>query len=230
MTLDADALAGSLDDSCDIALATKGTDSLWLLARESGGSGVPRLNAGLRGPRPGHETAVPRWPPRSRPLASRGRLRRRVTRGATAVGLRAVRDGGGFGSAAAAAAGETTGAARAGAVGACRLLQPAHRKQGGTKRAADLPMVPKPNSPPPPAPSARTQKGYLVDRVPRGTDPAAVLKAGQAACSRIKSTAELDRKAAVSALKSGEIPNAEPAVEHLCPTFRPLLRDAGLTD
>ncbi len=43
VTLDADALADSLDDSYDIALTSEGTDSLWLLAGESGGSGVPRL-------------------------------------------------------------------------------------------------------------------------------------------------------------------------------------------
>ena len=76
----------------------------------------------------------------------------------------------------------------------------------------------------------KKQKEYLAGRVPKGTDPAAVLQAGQETCSRIKSTAELDRKAVISALKSGEISGAKPAVEHLCPKFRPLLHDAGLTD
>lgn len=43
MTLDAGALTGSLGDTYDVALTSEGTDSLWLLASESGGSGVPRL-------------------------------------------------------------------------------------------------------------------------------------------------------------------------------------------
>ncbi|MCT2590127.1 hypothetical protein LHJ74_09415 [Streptomyces sp. N2-109] len=74
----------------------------------------------------------------------------------------------------------------------------------------------------------KRQKEYLVDRVPQGTDPAAILEAGKAACDRIGSTADGDRKAAVSALKAGEIANAEDAVRHLCPTFKPLLKAAGL--
>lgn len=39
----------------------------------------------------------------------------------------------------------------------------------------------------------------------------------------------MDRDAAVSALKSGEIANAEAAVTHLCPKHKPLLKAAGLT-
>lgn len=66
--------------------------------------------------------------------------------------------------------------------------------------------------------------------MPRGTEPAAILEAGQAACDRIRTTAGADREAAVSALRSGEIANAEAAVEHLCPKYRPLLRAAGIND
>lgn len=102
-------------------------------------------------------------------------------------------------------------------------------KKHGKHPADDIPKVPKSELTPATGTFTKKQKGYLADRVPEGTDPAAVLQAGQEACSRIKSTAELDRKAAVSALRNGEIPNAGPAVQHLCPTLRPLLRDAGLT-
>ncbi len=108
--------------------------------------------------------------------------------------------------------------------------KPAHRKPEGKDRAENEPTVPKSELTPATGTFTAKQKEYLLGRVPKGTDPAAVLQAGQETCSRIKSTAGLDREAAVSALKSGEIRNAQPAVEHLCPTFRPLLRDAGLTD
>ncbi|MGP4001661.1 hypothetical protein [Streptomyces sp. 8N706] len=67
------------------------------------------------------------------------------------------------------------------------------------------------------------QKAYLTDRVPQGTDPAAVLQLGQETCDRIARTAKHDRRAAVSALRSGEIANAEAAVTHLCPEQLPLL-------
>lgn len=43
MTLDAGALSGALGGSYDIALTGNGSDSLWLMASESGGSSVPRL-------------------------------------------------------------------------------------------------------------------------------------------------------------------------------------------
>jgi hypothetical protein len=74
------------------------------------------------------------------------------------------------------------------------------------------------------------QKEYLVDRVPEGYEPAAVLEAGQAACQRISRTAKVDREAAVSALRSGEITGAKDAVLHLCPQHKPLLQAAGLLD
>jgi hypothetical protein len=103
-------------------------------------------------------------------------------------------------------------------------------KKKPTKPSGHESMVPTSELTPVTGTFTKRQKEYLAGRVPEGTDPAAVLQAGQEACSRIKSTVSLDRKAVVSALKSGEIPGAKPAVEHLCPTFRPLLRDAGLTD
>ena len=41
MTLDAGALSGALGGSYDLALTSKGSDSLWLLSRESGGPPCP---------------------------------------------------------------------------------------------------------------------------------------------------------------------------------------------
>jgi hypothetical protein len=70
------------------------------------------------------------------------------------------------------------------------------------------------------------QKDYLVNRVPHGMEPAAVLEAGQAACRRIGYVAGADRGAALSALRSDEIANAEAAVKHLCPRWAKLLDEA----
>jgi hypothetical protein len=91
------------------------------------------------------------------------------------------------------------------------------------------PTVPKTDLSPATGDFTKKQKEYLVDRVPRGTDPAAVLQAGQAVCERLTRTAEIDREAAISALESGEIAGAADAVTHLCPKHQPLLEAAGLT-
>ncbi|MEU6082976.1 hypothetical protein [Streptomyces sp. NPDC047108] len=72
----------------------------------------------------------------------------------------------------------------------------------------------------------KKEKQYLTDRVPKGTDPAAILQVGQETCQRITRTAEHDRKAAISAIRTGEIANAESAITHLCPQQRPLLEAA----
>ncbi|MFD7067836.1 hypothetical protein ACFV97_11445 [Streptomyces sp. NPDC059913] len=71
------------------------------------------------------------------------------------------------------------------------------------------------------------QKEYLTDRVPRGMDPAAVLQTGQETCDRLRYLVKADRDVAVGALLTGEIADAEPAIEHLCPQRRDLLRDAA---
>jgi hypothetical protein len=62
--------------------------------------------------------------------------------------------------------------------------------------------------------------------VPKGVDPAAILEAGQEACDRITSLAGRDRKAAIAAIKSGEITGARDAVTQLCPEHKPLLKAA----
>ncbi|MGP3947227.1 hypothetical protein [Streptomyces sp. 7N604] len=88
------------------------------------------------------------------------------------------------------------------------------------------PRVPKSELTPATGSFTKKEKEYLTGRVPEGTDPAAVLQIGQETCQRIARTAEHDRKAAVSAIRTGEIANAEPAVTHLCPEQQPLLEAA----
>ncbi|TDC24184.1 hypothetical protein E1265_10475 [Streptomyces sp. 8K308] len=70
------------------------------------------------------------------------------------------------------------------------------------------------------------QREYLADRVPRGVDPAAILEVGDEACYRIGYLERHDRAGALRALRDGEIPNAEAAVEHLCPEYAELLAEA----
>lgn len=104
------------------------------------------------------------------------------------------------------------------------------REKGQTKEAAGRPKVPRAELTPATGSFTGKQREYLVDRVPRGYEPAAVLEAGQAACQRLTRTVKVDRKAAVSALRSDEIAGAKDAVLHLCPKHRPLLQAAGLLD
>lgn len=63
------------------------------------------------------------------------------------------------------------------------------------------------------------QKKYLSGRVPRGTDPVAVLEGGQEICDRLARTAAVDKDAAASALLTGDISldGAAAAVSALCP-------------
>jgi hypothetical protein len=88
------------------------------------------------------------------------------------------------------------------------------------------PTVPKAELTPATGSFTDEEKEYLTDRVPEGTDPAAVLAAGQETCERISRTAKVDRRAAVEAMRSGEIGGAKAAVTHLCPEHRDLLRAA----
>ncbi|MFB7914524.1 hypothetical protein [Streptomyces sp. NPDC056061] len=73
----------------------------------------------------------------------------------------------------------------------------------------------------------KREKDYLVDRVPRGMDPAAVLQTGQETCDRLSFLVKADRDIAVGAIVTGEIADAEAAVEHLCVQHRDLLREAA---
>lgn len=67
------------------------------------------------------------------------------------------------------------------------------------------------------------QKRYLTGRVPKGTDPAAVLEVGQESCDRIASVAKRDPDAAASGIVLGQITGAHDAVATLCPAQRPVL-------
>ncbi|MFG2629567.1 hypothetical protein [Streptomyces sp. NPDC048473] len=73
----------------------------------------------------------------------------------------------------------------------------------------------------------KKQKEYLVDRVPRGMDPAAVLQTGQETCDKLTYLVKVDRDTAVGAIVTGEIADAEPAVEHLCTQHKELVREAS---
>ncbi|MFE7354051.1 hypothetical protein ACFU8Q_12805, partial [Streptomyces sp. NPDC057543] len=73
----------------------------------------------------------------------------------------------------------------------------------------------------------KKQKEYLVDRVPKGMDPAAVLQTGQETCDRLTYLVKADREVAVAAIVTGEIADAEPAVEHLCTQHEELVREAS---
>jgi hypothetical protein len=132
-------------------------------------------------------------------------------------------------------AGERTAAADAAGPSPSRDVPgPGRGKSSPEKKekneTAEQPKVPKAELTPATGSFTEKQKEYLVDRVPEGYEPAAVLEAGQAACQRIGRTAKVDRKAAVDALKSGEIAGAKDAVLHLCPKHKPLLQAAGLLD
>ncbi|MDT0444216.1 hypothetical protein [Streptomyces johnsoniae] len=71
------------------------------------------------------------------------------------------------------------------------------------------------------------QQEYLTERVPRGVDPAAILELGTETCDRIGYLDRHDPEAAAEALRSGELPDAEAAIEHLCPEYADLLAEAA---
>ncbi|KOU59252.1 hypothetical protein ADK57_34190 [Streptomyces sp. MMG1533] len=71
----------------------------------------------------------------------------------------------------------------------------------------------------------KKEKTYLSGRVPEGTDPAAILQAGQETCDRLAATAKIDRDATVGAIIAGEVKGAEEAVKGLCPELKSLIED-----
>ncbi|MER5281040.1 hypothetical protein ABT025_35650 [Streptomyces sp. NPDC002809] len=73
----------------------------------------------------------------------------------------------------------------------------------------------------------KKQKEYLVDRVPKGMDPAAVLQTGQETCDRLTYLVKVDRDTAVGAIVTGEIADAKPAVAHLCVQHQDLVEQAA---
>ncbi|WP_431961186.1 hypothetical protein [Actinacidiphila sp. bgisy160] len=73
----------------------------------------------------------------------------------------------------------------------------------------------------------KKEKAYLSGRVPRGTDPAAVLQLGQETCDRIARVAEVDKDAAIGGIITGQIGGAKGAVTHLCPDQEDILAAAA---
>jgi hypothetical protein len=67
------------------------------------------------------------------------------------------------------------------------------------------------------------QKDYLVGKVPKGMDPAAILQTGQESCDRIANTADASPKLAREAIADGEIADAKDAITYLCPKYKNLL-------
>ncbi|MFI0943732.1 hypothetical protein [Streptomyces sp. NPDC021020] len=91
---------------------------------------------------------------------------------------------------------------------------------GQPDSAADAPKLPDAQLTPPGGGSfTAQQKKYLSGRVPRGTDPVAVLEGGQEICERLTRTSAIDKDAAASAIVTGDISydGASAAVGGLCP-------------
>ncbi|MCX4680670.1 hypothetical protein OG413_36270 [Streptomyces sp. NBC_01433] len=97
----------------------------------------------------------------------------------------------------------------------------------GTGPTSEGPKVPADRITPATGSFTEEQKGYLVNRVPQGMDPAAVLQNGQETCDRIGYLVKADREIAVGAIVTGEIPEAKPAIAHLCTQHRELVKEAA---
>ncbi|SFF00261.1 hypothetical protein SAMN05216251_107164 [Actinacidiphila alni] len=96
--------------------------------------------------------------------------------------------------------------------------------------AADAPKVPDAQLTPPGGGTfTAEQKTYLSGRVPKGTDPVAVLEGGQEICDRLTRTAATDKDAAATAIVTGDITmaGAEAAVDSLCPDLKPVITAAS---
>lgn len=110
---------------------------------------------------------------------------------------------------------------------------PGDAPNGGTEApgsAADAPKVPDAQlTPPGGGHFSAVQKSYLSGRVPKGTDPVAVLEGGQEICDRLARTARTDKDAAASAVVTGDISmaGAAPAVAALCPAQQPVIDAAA---
>jgi hypothetical protein len=86
--------------------------------------------------------------------------------------------------------------------------------------AANAPKVPDAQLTPPGGGTfTKKQKAYLSGRVPKGTDPVAVLEGGQEVCERLTRTSAIDPDASASAVVTGDISlsGATAAVRALCP-------------
>ncbi|WP_431951654.1 hypothetical protein [Actinacidiphila sp. bgisy167] len=88
------------------------------------------------------------------------------------------------------------------------------------------PKVPESELTPATGSFTKKEKTYLAGRVPKGTDPAAVLQLGQETCDRIARVAEVDKDAAIGGIITGQIGGAKGAVTHLCPDQEDVLAAA----
>lgn len=88
------------------------------------------------------------------------------------------------------------------------------------------PKVPKGELTPATGSFTKKERSYLAGRVPKGTDPAAVLQLGQETCDRIARVAEVDKDAAIGGIVTGQIGGAKGAVTHLCPDQEDILAAA----
>ncbi|WP_158621577.1 hypothetical protein [Streptomyces triticirhizae] len=79
---------------------------------------------------------------------------------------------------------------------------------------------------PPDGAFTEEQREFLVERVPSGVDPGAVLDQGTAACERLGYLSRHAPEAIPDAVAEGEIPEAEAAIEHLCPEYAEFLSPA----
>lgn len=97
----------------------------------------------------------------------------------------------------------------------------------GPSAAAEGPVLPDAKLTPATGSFTAKEKTYLHGRVPVNMDPAAVLQLGQEACQRIERTAAHDKDAAIGALVAGDVPDADDAINQLCPKQKPLLAAAA---
>ncbi len=140
-----------------------------------------------------------------------------------------------------AAAGSTSRAAQAGPGAPAATAPGTAGTPGGDApaeapgSAADAPKVPDAQLTPPGGGTfTKPEKHYLSGRVPKGTDPVAVLEGGQEVCERLTRTAKIDPDAAAAAIVTGDISRAgaTAAVGSLCPDQQPVLvaADRGFPD
>ncbi|WP_406447669.1 hypothetical protein OG782_02160 [Streptomyces sp. NBC_00876] len=142
-------------------------------------------------------------------------------------------------TAALAACGSSSGGGedKAAGAGPAASSEPSAGPQAGPEGSSSTGPQPSRTSEPPKIPAGeltpatgtftKKQKEYLVDRVPQGMDPAAVLQTGQETCDRLTYLVKVDRDTAVGAVLTGEIAGAKPAVEHLCTQHRDLVTEAA---
>ncbi|WP_440574718.1 hypothetical protein [Streptomyces sp. AC154] len=94
-------------------------------------------------------------------------------------------------------------------------------------RSSEPPKTPTDELTPATGTFTKKEKKYLVNRVPKGMDPAAVLQTGQATCDRLTYLVKVDRDIAVGAVATGEIAGAEAAAGQLCTQHNALVAEAS---